>query len=87
MTMKMISRTSITSTMGVTLMSELTFLPSSLFTKDIVFAYLWWTLCCVRDSAEEEPPSALSASLRAEGGIGYSRTAYNSYRRPLRFKK
>src|SRR5690242_5005589 len=35
MTMKMISRTSITSTIGVTLMSELTFLPSSLFARAI----------------------------------------------------
>jgi hypothetical protein len=32
MTMKMINNTSMTSTMGVTLMFELTFLPSSLFT-------------------------------------------------------
>ena len=34
-TMKMISRTSITSTMGVTLISELTFDPSSLFANGI----------------------------------------------------
>ena len=35
MTMKMIRSTSITSTMGVTLMFELTFLPSSRFAIDI----------------------------------------------------
>jgi hypothetical protein len=35
-TMKMISRTSITSTMGVTLISELTFDPSSLFANAIL---------------------------------------------------
>src|SRR5271156_7197088 len=38
MTMKMISSTSITSTMGVTLMLELTFLPSSLFTIAILYS-------------------------------------------------
>src|SRR6185437_14224824 len=42
MTMKMISRTSITSTIGVTLISELTFLPSSRFTK-AMFASLFGT--------------------------------------------
>src|SRR5215471_672463 len=36
MTMKMISRTSITSTMGVTLMLEFTFEPSSRFARPIV---------------------------------------------------
>src|SRR5579875_179894 len=40
-TMKMIKRTSITSTMGVTLMSELTFLPSSRFAIAIMFAPYW----------------------------------------------
>jgi hypothetical protein len=41
-TMKMISNTSITSTMGVTLMSELTLAPSFRFANAIEFLSCWF---------------------------------------------
>src|SRR5580698_9069279 len=57
-TMKMISNTSITSTMGVTLMSELTLAPSFLLLSDISL------ISCVLASV---PPSHLIGS-RPQGG-------------------
>jgi hypothetical protein len=44
-TMKMISNTNITSTMGVTLMSELTFDPSSRFASAIDYVSCAWPAC------------------------------------------
>jgi hypothetical protein len=46
MTMKMIRSTSMTSTMGVTLMFELTFLPSSRLLIPIAVAPVWLAFSC-----------------------------------------
>ena len=62
-TMKMMSNTYITSTIGVTLMSELTFLPSSRFAKAIVFAYFQFRNA-FKIQLRRSLPLALSGRLR-----------------------
>jgi hypothetical protein len=60
-TMKMISRTSITSTMGVTLMSEVTFAPSFRFAKDIYLLLLRHHISAANTRPKSTPPEVRKA--------------------------
>ena len=77
-TMKMISRTSITSTMGVTLMSELTFAPSFRFANAITRSLPYFRRVRLGDRTEMAFRDKLG---RPGAGILQRRTS-NSVRRP-----
>src|SRR6202034_2978185 len=78
-TMKMISRTSITSTMGVTLISELTFAPSFRFANAMAWYLPYFSRTCTARSRGFQRPRL---KLGRPGAGSLQRRTSNSLRKP-----